>query len=117
MSEFREFGTLRVGASAADPEALARAVRKHKAGDVMTQAALTLALMLAICAVTFVLSVDRAAAMTLAHEEVGMVSHALVGATLTAAIAAAIGATLIATYRRAQARLVRVPVRARRTRG
>lgn len=66
MSDFRDFAMLRVGASPADPEALARAVRKHKTGDVMAQAALTLALMLAICAVTFVLSVDRASAMSLA---------------------------------------------------
>ncbi len=66
MSDFRDFAMLRVGASPSDPEALARAVRKHKTGDVMAQAGLTLALMLAICAVTFVLSVDRASAMSLA---------------------------------------------------
>ncbi len=45
-----------------------------------------------------------------------MVSNALFGASLTAALAAAIGATLLIAYRKAQARLVRVPVRARRTR-
>lgn len=120
MSEFREFGSLRLGASATDPEVLARAVRKHKTGDVMTHAALTLALMLAICVVTFVLSVDRAAAMSLGQEEVGMMSHALVGASLTAVIATVIttvmGAALLSAYRKGQARLVRVPVRAHRAR-
>lgn len=50
------------GFSAADPEVLARAVRAHKAGDAVAQAALTLALMFAIGTVAFVLSVDRAAA-------------------------------------------------------
>ncbi len=65
MSEFREFSPLRLGASTADPDVLARAVRKHKTGDAMAQVFLTLALMLAICAVTFVLSVDRAGALAL----------------------------------------------------
>jgi hypothetical protein len=121
-SEFRDFAMLRVGASPADPEALARAVRKHKAGDVMAQVALTFALMLAICAVTFVLTVDRAAAMTLAgaafgSEEMTMVTQALGAMPLAILAALALGG-MFAAYRAAQraeeARLVRVPVRARR---
>lgn len=48
--------------SAADPDLLARAVRAHKEGDALAQAALTLALMLAIGAVAFVLSASHAAA-------------------------------------------------------
>ncbi|MFG1462046.1 hypothetical protein V5F77_04020, partial [Xanthobacter sp. DSM 24535] len=62
MSEFREFALLEKDVSCADPDALARAVRNHKAGDALAQAALTIALMLAICAVTVVLSFDRASA-------------------------------------------------------
>ncbi|MGE4372910.1 MAG: hypothetical protein AB7E29_08425 [Xanthobacter sp.] len=48
--------------SPADPETLARALRAHKAGDVVTQAMLTLSLMLAIGVVAIVLSVERASA-------------------------------------------------------
>ncbi|MFG1379580.1 hypothetical protein [Xanthobacter autotrophicus] len=50
------------GISSADPELLARAVRDHKLGDALAQAALTFALMLAIGAVAFVLSAEHAAA-------------------------------------------------------
>ncbi|OYY08031.1 MAG: hypothetical protein B7Y70_13210 [Rhizobiales bacterium 35-68-8] len=123
MSDFREFAMLSVGTSASDPEALARAVRKHKTGDAMTQAALTVALMLAICAVTFVLSVDRASAMSLvapdlAQEGSGMLAHTF--SALLSLGGVALGAVLISGWmsaRRAEAaRLVRVPVRARRTR-
>ncbi|WP_132032943.1 hypothetical protein [Aquabacter spiritensis] len=111
MSEFREFGMLRVGASAADPEALARAVRKHKTGDAMAQAALTVALMMAICAVTFVLSVDGAAAFTLGGENSSVASHLLFGASLAATGAVAVG-ILLWTNVRTRA----VPVRVRRSR-
>ena len=122
MSDFREFTMLSVGTSASDPEALARAVRKHKTGDAMTQAALTLALMLAICAVTFVLSVDRASAMSLvaadAQEGSGMLALTL--SALFSLGGIALSAVLISGWmsaRRAEAaRLVRVPVRARRGR-
>ncbi|QRG04473.1 hypothetical protein EZH22_14785 [Xanthobacter dioxanivorans] len=48
--------------SSADPDVLARAVRAHKLGDAVAQAALTFALMLAIGAVAFVLSAEHAAA-------------------------------------------------------
>lgn len=61
---FEEFSS-RAPLSAADPEVLARAVRAHKVGDAFAQAALTLALMLAIGAVAFVLSAERAAAASL----------------------------------------------------
>ncbi|MEW6257000.1 MAG: hypothetical protein AB1592_13685 [Pseudomonadota bacterium] len=116
---------LRVGASPADPEALARAVRKHKAGDVMAQVALTFALMLAICAVTFVLTVDRASAMTMASaglgsEEMTMVTHAFGAMPLAILSALALAGSLFVAYRARQSsesRLVRVPVRARRRRG
>lgn len=125
MSEFRDFAMLRVGASPADPEALARAVRKHKAGDVMAQVALTFALMLAICAVTFVLTVDRAAAMVmsagLGSEEMTMVTHAFDAMPLAILAVLALGGSLLVAYRAArqsdEARLIRVPVRARRPRG
>ena len=50
------------GVSSADPEVLARAVRDHKVGDALAQAALTFALMLAIGAVAFVRSAEHAAA-------------------------------------------------------
>ncbi|MGQ3674533.1 hypothetical protein ACT6QH_03390 [Xanthobacter sp. TB0139] len=48
--------------SPADPETLARALRAHKAGDAVTQAMLTLSLMLAIGVVAMVVSVERASA-------------------------------------------------------
>lgn len=87
--------------SAADPDTLARAVRAHKAGDAFAQAALTLALMLAIGAVAFVLSSARAAAAGFLVE--GVADHA---ATLSAVVVAG-GALLLATradLRRARAR-------------
>lgn len=69
--------------SAADPEALARVVREHKLADVMAQAFLTIALILAIGAVMLVLGVDRAAAAGLAAvngslDAVGVLPLALV---------------------------------------
>ncbi|WP_454917593.1 hypothetical protein [Xanthobacter sediminis] len=88
--------------SPADPDTLARAVRAHKAGDAFAQAALTLALMLAIGAVAFVLSSGRAAAAGFLVE--GVADHAAV----LSAVAVAGGALLLA----AQAHLRRVRVRA-----
>jgi len=119
MSEFRELGMLQVGASAADPEALARVVRNHKAGDALAQAALTVALMLAICAVTFALSMDRAAAATLFEGETSMVSHALMGTSALAVLGAAVvvAMALLSRLRQSQPRPVRVPVRGRSSRG
>lgn len=123
MSEFRDFAMLRVGVSPADPEALARAVRKHKAADVMAQVGLTFALMLAICAVTFVLTVDRASAMVMAgaafgSEEMTMVTQAFSAMPLAILAALTAGGALFVAYRAArqaeEKRLVRVPVRARR---
>lgn len=92
--------------SSADPDVLARAVRAHKAGDAFAQAAITFTLMVAIGAVAFVLSADRAAAA--AVQILGtqnIFTPLLVGATLvTGAVFAA---------RAASARLRRVPVRVR----
>ncbi|MBB6306125.1 hypothetical protein [Xanthobacter tagetidis] len=68
--------------SAADPEVLARAVRAHKAGDAVAQAALTLALMFAIGTVAFVLSIDRAAAATLTAVQSVSGPALLMGVTL-----------------------------------
>ena len=116
MSEFREYGMLQVGPSAADPDALARVVRNHKAGDAMTQVALTVALMIAICAVTFVLTVDRAAAATLLLDNAGGSSFAF-GIAIGAGLAA-LGIAVVLGHRlqeRRTARLRPVPVRARRT--
>lgn len=92
--------------SAADPDTLARAVRAHKAGDAFAQAALTIALMLAIGAVAFVLSSGRAAAAGLLAQDVA--GHA---ATL-GALALAGGALLVAA--RMTLSRVRVRVRDRR---
>ncbi|MFG1478172.1 hypothetical protein V5F53_05825 [Xanthobacter sp. V4C-4] len=88
--------------SAADPDTLARAVRAHKAGDAFAQAALTLALMLAIGAVAFVLSTGRAAAAGVLVE--GVADHAAV----LSAVALAGGGLLLA----ARARMRRARVRA-----
>lgn len=74
--------------SHADPEVLARAVRAHKAGDAFAQAAIAVALMLAIGAVAFVLSIDRAAAADLVAGP-GLESWGLAGA------AALVGGTLL----------------------
>lgn len=62
MSRFSLVDIDRAGSSKADPDVLARAVRAHKVGDAMAQAALTIALMVAIGAVAFVLSSGHAAA-------------------------------------------------------
>ncbi|QTL03712.1 hypothetical protein J5J86_23805 [Aquabacter sp. L1I39] len=117
MSEFREYGMLQVGTSAADPDALARVVRNHKAGDAMTQAAITVALMVAICAVTFVLTVDRAAAATLLLDSSGSPSFAFglaIGAGLAALGIAIVLGHRLQERRTARLRPVPVPVRARR---
>lgn len=79
--------------SAADPQVLARAVRAHKAGDAVTQAALTLALMCAIGAVAFVLSVDRAVAAGLNAAQgvsgpAALLAVALIGGGVLAGLAA-----------------------------
>jgi hypothetical protein len=117
MSEFREYGMLQVGPSAADPDALARVVRNHKTGDAMTQAAITVALMIAICAVTFVLTVDRAAAATLLLDNAGASSFAF--ATAIGAGLAALGTAILIGLRLQERRTMRlrpvpVPVRTRR---
>ncbi|MGR7996348.1 MULTISPECIES: hypothetical protein [unclassified Xanthobacter] len=90
--------------SAADPDTLARAVRAHKAGDALAQAALTVALMMAIGAVAVVLSVERAAAAGLLVR--GVIDHS---ATL-AGVAVIGGLLLVAT----RATLRHARVRARR---
>jgi hypothetical protein len=119
MSEFRELGMLQVGASSADPEALARVVRNHKAGDALAQVALTVALMLAICAVTFALSMDRAAAATLYQGETSMVSHALMGSSALAVLGAVavVAMALVSRLRQPQMKPIRIPVRDRAPRG
>lgn len=86
--------------SAADPDTLARAVRAHKAGDAFAQAALTLALMLAIGVVAFVLSSGHAAAAGLLVE--GVADHA----ALVSLIALAGGSLLLGL--RVAVRAVRV---------
>lgn len=94
--------------SAADPDTLARAVRAHKAGDAFAQAALTVALMLAIGVVAVVLSSGRAAAAGFLVE--GVADHA----PTVLALAVTGGALLLAmrvTLRRVQ---VRVRDRSRR---
>ena len=93
--------------SAADPRLLDRAVRAHKAGDAVTQAALTLTLMFAIGAVAFVLSIERAAAAGLmalpsVSAPAALLAVALVGGVLLAGLAA---------RRKAEARLARRPRR------
>lgn len=88
--QFDVFGLDAPGAatSHADPEVLARAVRAHKAGDAFAQAAIAVALMLAIGAVAFVLSIDRAAAAGLVADA-GLQSWGLAGAL------ALVGGTLL----------------------
>lgn len=76
--------------SVADPDTLARAVRAHKAGDAFAQAALTLALMVAIGTVAVVLSSGRAAAAGLIAT--GVADHA---AALSAVVVVG-GALLLA---------------------
>ena len=93
-------------ASHADPEVLARAVRAHKIGDAMAQAALTFALMLAIGAVAFVLSADHAAAASL-------IVHSMIDNSAVVAGIALAGIGLLVA-RRAALRLVRVRAQRRR---
>ncbi len=74
----------------ADPDTLARLVQDHKRGDAMAQAVLSLTLMLAIGAVAVVLSVEGAAAASLAVRGVmgdaaTFTTVALVGGSLLAA--------------------------------
>lgn len=111
MSEFHDFELQHLGPSVADPRVLDRAVKKHKTGDALAQIAITVVLMLAICAVTFVLSMDRAAAATLQDSEGTVLSTSL--AAIIALVALA-GATLAAQARRPQPVPVPVRVRARR---
>lgn len=81
--EFEGFGWRQSQAMpVADPEVLARAVRAHKVGDAMAQAALTIALMIAIGAVAFVLSATGAAAGELFVGSVIAHSAALAAAAL-----------------------------------
>ncbi|MEP9349396.1 hypothetical protein [Xanthobacter sp. KR7-225] len=93
--------------SAADPKLLARAVRAHKAGDAVTQAALTLTLMFAIGAVAFVLSIERAAAAGLK----ALPSLTTPAALLVVAVVGAMLLTGLAARRWAEARLARRPGR------
>ncbi|MFG1374000.1 hypothetical protein V5F32_17620 [Xanthobacter oligotrophicus] len=95
------------GVSSADPELLARAVRDHKVGDALAQAALTFALMLAIGAVAFVLSAEHAAAASQLIVN-GMIDHS--GILLGLAMA---GSVLLVGRRAAQ-RLVRARSRVAR---
>lgn len=90
-----------VTASAADPEVLARAVRAHKVGDALAQAALTFALMLAIGAVAFVLSAEHASAASLL-----IVNGVIDNSAVLIGLAGAGTALLLA--RRAALRLARV---------
>lgn len=111
MSRTRDLSVLRPAPSPADPEALARAVREHKAGDAFTQAVITLALVLAIGAVAFVLGVDRARASDLAAVSQVFGSGSLIA---LAGVALAGGTLLIAGLRRprrAEARVRRTPRR------
>lgn len=89
------------GISSADPEMLARAVRDHKLGDAIAQAGLTLALMLAIGAVAFVLSAEHAAAASQVIVD-GVIDHSAVAA------AGAFAGTAFLLARRAVLRLARV---------
>ncbi|MGU3493308.1 hypothetical protein ACLBXM_04625 [Xanthobacteraceae bacterium A53D] len=107
MSELRDFELQQFGPSAADPQILARAVKKHQIGDVFAQVALTIVLMLAICAVTFVLSIDRASAAGLETLEGTAVST-----TFTAFITM-FGLAAAALFFVPQRKLKPVPVRVR----
>lgn len=100
--EFDVFGFDAPGTatSHADPEVLARAVRAHKAGDAFAQAAIAVALMLAIGAVAFVLSVDRAAAADFVASP-GLESWGLAGAAALVG-----GALLLSRFTRKTARAV-----------
>ncbi len=89
--------------SNADPEMLARAVRAHKAGDAFAQAAITFALMLAIGAVAFVLSSDRAAAADLVAQS-GVGSWAAVSAVAIIGGALLLARSLTLKVARASAR-------------
>ncbi len=111
MSEFRDFELQSLGPSVADPRVLDRTVKKHKTGDALAQIAITVVLMLAICAVTFVLSMDRAAAAALQDSEGTVLSTSLAAILALAALA---GVTLLAQARRSRPVPVPVRVRARR---
>lgn len=87
--------------SSADPELLARAVRDHKVGDALAQAALTFALMLAIGAVAFVLSAEHAAAASQLIVN-GVIDHS------TILLGLAMAGTLLLIGRRATHRFARV---------
>lgn len=93
--------------SKADPDTLARAVRAHKAGDAFAQAALTVALMVAIGAVAVVLSTGRASAAGL------LVAHVSDHAAALAGVALVGGALLLAARSALRRAKVRVPRRPR----
>ena len=118
MSQYPAYGMMNPGPSTADPEALARVVRSHKAGDALAQMALTVTLMAAICAVAFVLTLDRAAAAGLAWNVAGSPdTPALAIGLMIASGVAAMAAAIFAGSRlqeRRMARLRPVPVRIRR---
>ena len=97
--------------STADPELLARAVRAHRAGDALAQAAITFALVLAIGAVAFALGVDRAAAAGFASVGASL-SPSVLGIALVAAFGA-LGALALYGPRAALRSWARVPVRHR----
>jgi len=109
LGGFDQWGGELSARSEADPDTLARAVRAHKAGDAFAQAALTVALMLAIGAVAFVLSASRASAAGLLVD--GVAAHALP----LLAVAAGAGVLILATSR-LSVRTVRVRVQERRRR-
>lgn len=114
MSQFRDFELQEFGPSATDPQILARAVKKHQIGDVVAQIALTIVLMLAICAVTFVLSLDRAAAASLGPMEGVAVSTSLsLSFTAILTLFGCAAAMLLVPQRKLKA--IPVRVRARRT--
>lgn len=98
--------------STADPDLLARAVRAHKAGDALAQAAITVALVLAIGAVAFALGVDRAAAAGLVSVGASLASPTF-GLVLVAAFGV-LGALALYAPRAALRAWARVPVRPRR---
>lgn len=108
MSRFTLADMEQGGSSKADPDVLARAVRAHKVGDALAQAALTFALMIAIGAVAFVLSSGHAAAA------VSVVSTVVDNSAALLAVAA-IGAALL-VVRRATLRVARVHAARRRSR-
>ncbi|WP_133865460.1 MULTISPECIES: hypothetical protein [Azorhizobium] len=110
MSQRHAFELQELGPSAADPQVLARAVKKHQIGGVVAQIALTIVLMLAICAVTLVLSLDRAAAASLETTEGTAVSMSMTAVFTVFGLAAA-----FLLLPRREPKPVPVRIKARRT--